>query len=192
MPRTRTVMRRIKEVLRLKFELELNDSQVATGARLARSTVQDALHRIAATGLEAAQLCALTDEELDRRLFPPREARNPGRPLPDWEALDRESRRRGVTLRLLWLECIAGQPDGYQYAQFLLHAVPASFPGLAAGVAPDGDAAGAPRRRGARSRLCRDDADGDGHGRAPRGAGVRGLPAVLEPGPRRGELDARA
>ena len=38
-------MRRIKEVLRLKFELQLNDSQVAASARLARSTVQDYLHR---------------------------------------------------------------------------------------------------------------------------------------------------
>jgi DNA-binding transcriptional regulator LsrR (DeoR family) len=39
-------MRRIKEVLRLKYELGLNDSQIAASVRLARSTVQDYLHRM--------------------------------------------------------------------------------------------------------------------------------------------------
>jgi transposase len=114
-------MRRIKEVLRLKYELGLNDRQIAASVRLARSTVQDYVQRVAATGLNAQQLCALGDEELDRRLFPPREQRNPARPLPDWETIDRESRRRGVTLLLLWREYINGQPDGYQYTQFLRH-----------------------------------------------------------------------
>src|SRR6185503_18950821 len=98
MPRRRTLMRRIKEVLRLKYELGLNDSQIAASVRLARSTVQDYLHRMAATGLNHQQLCALADEELDRRLFRPRELRNPAQPLPDWEAIERDSRRRGVTL----------------------------------------------------------------------------------------------
>jgi hypothetical protein len=41
MPRTRTQMRRRREVLRLKFELRLSDARVALGARGARSTVQD-------------------------------------------------------------------------------------------------------------------------------------------------------
>jgi DNA-binding transcriptional regulator LsrR (DeoR family) len=44
-------MRRIREVLRLKFQLGLNDSQVANSAGIARATVQDYLRRIAATGV---------------------------------------------------------------------------------------------------------------------------------------------
>jgi hypothetical protein len=54
-------MRRIREVLRLKFELKLSDSRVALGARIARSTVQDYLHRIAASGLDHEQLLALDE-----------------------------------------------------------------------------------------------------------------------------------
>ena len=73
MPRRRTLMRRIKEVLRLKYEMGLNDRQVASSVRLARSTVQDYVQRVAASGLNPQQLCALGDEELDRRLFPPYE-----------------------------------------------------------------------------------------------------------------------
>ena len=72
-------MRRIREVLRLKFNLGLNDSQVASSAGVARATVQDYLRRIAATGLDHEQLLALGDEALDQRLFPPRERREAGR-----------------------------------------------------------------------------------------------------------------
>jgi transposase len=121
MPRTRTEMRRIREVLRLKFELHFNDTQVACGAGIARATVQDYLRRITASGLSYEQLTALDDAALEQRLFPLRERRNTARPLPDWEAIEREMRGRGVTLRLLWLEYVGGQPDGYQYTQFLRH-----------------------------------------------------------------------
>jgi transposase len=94
---------------------------VALGARIARATVQEYLRRIATTGLDPEQLLALDDKALDQRLFPPRESRDTARPLPDWEAIERELRGRGVTLRLLWLEYLDGQTGGYQYTQFLRH-----------------------------------------------------------------------
>jgi transposase len=112
-------MRRIREVLRLKFELGLNDTEVASGAGISRSTVQDYLRRIAGTGLDHDQLLALGDEAMERRLFPPREAGASRRPLPDWETVERELRGRGVTLRLLWQEYLDGTSGGYQYTQFL-------------------------------------------------------------------------
>lgn len=114
-------MRRIREVVRLKFQLGLNDSQVARSARIGRATVQDYLRRIAATGLNHEQLLAFSDEALEQRLFPPRERRNTDRPLPDWETIERELRGRGVTLQLLWQEYLDGQSNGYQYTQFLRH-----------------------------------------------------------------------
>jgi len=91
-------MRRIREVLRLKFNLGLNDSQVASGAGIARTTVQDYLRRIAATGLDHEQLLALGDEALDQRLFPPRGQRETGRPLPDSQAF---STGAALTVRYL-------------------------------------------------------------------------------------------
>ncbi len=114
-------MRRIREVLRLKFELKLSDARVALGANIARATVQDYLRRITATGLDHEQLRALDDKALDEKLFPPRESRNTARPLPDWEAIEQQLRGRGVTLRLLWQEYQDGKTDGYQYTQFLRH-----------------------------------------------------------------------
>jgi transposase len=109
-------MRRIREVLRLKFQLGLSASQAVNSAGIARATVQNYLRRIAATGVDHERLLALDDQALEQRLFPPRERRNPNRPLPDWPAIEQELRRRGVTLRLLWLEYLNGQAGCYQYS----------------------------------------------------------------------------
>jgi transposase len=112
-------MRRIKEVLRLKQVLGLSDSAVSRGARVARSTVKEYLDRAAAAGLSWAVAEALSEEDLDRRLFG--DGRDPERPLPDWETIEKELRGRGVTLRLLWLEYLDRHPEGYRYTQFCTH-----------------------------------------------------------------------
>ena len=62
------------------------------------------------------------DEALEALLFPPPPAAGTARPVPDWAEVQRELRRRGVTLQLLWLEYKAVHPDaGYQYTQFCEH-----------------------------------------------------------------------
>ena len=37
---------------------------------------------------------------------------------PDWAALNRELKRKHVTLQILWDEYIEGYPDGYRYGRF--------------------------------------------------------------------------
>ena len=110
MPRPRVAMRRIKEVLRLKQGLGLSDAAVARSARIARSTVKEYLDRATAAGLSRETAAGLSEEELDGRLFAAGDRRDVGRPLPDWEAIERELRGRGVTLRLLWLEYLSRHP----------------------------------------------------------------------------------
>jgi transposase len=112
-------MRRIKEVLRLKQALGLSDAAVSRGAGVARSTVKEYLDRAAAAGLSWAAAEALSEEDLDRRLFG--DGRDPERPLPEWETIEKELRGRGVTLRLLWLEYLSRHPEGYRYTQFCEH-----------------------------------------------------------------------
>ena len=113
-------MRKIREVLRLKWACELSNRAVATSCAIAPSTVWDYVHRATQAGLSWPLPEELTDENLEARLF----ATAPGRrgerhPLPDWTALHRELRRKGVTLFLLWQEYKAAHPDdGYQYSQF--------------------------------------------------------------------------
>ena len=37
---------------------------------------------------------------------------------PDWAALNRELKRKHVTLQILWDEYIETNPDGYRYSRF--------------------------------------------------------------------------
>jgi transposase len=39
-------------------------------------------------------------------------------PLPDWNEVHLELRKKGVTLRLLWMEYMEKYPHGYSYSQF--------------------------------------------------------------------------
>ena len=62
----------------------------------------------------------VSDAELERRLFAPTggETRR-GLARPDWPAIHRELRRKGVTLSLVWEEYRAAHPkDGYGYSRF--------------------------------------------------------------------------
>jgi transposase len=55
---------------------------------------------------------------LERRLFPVPDAGTSERCAIDWAAIQRELKRRGVTLALLWQEYLADHPNGYSYTRF--------------------------------------------------------------------------
>ena len=62
---------------------------------------------------------ALSDRELERRLFPPPPAVPADtRVVPDWAVVHQELRRPGVTLMLLWEEYRAAHPEGFGYSWF--------------------------------------------------------------------------
>jgi transposase len=114
-------MRKIKEVLRLKFELGLANRQIARSCSVNHSTVADYLRRATAAGLDRWPLPADLDEAgLEARLFRARPAAAAeARPAPDWAAIHDELRsQKHVTLQLLWQEYKQSNPDGYQYSRF--------------------------------------------------------------------------
>src|SRR4029079_4517033 len=87
--------------------------------KVGQGTVGEYLRRAEAAGLTWPLPADLTDAELERRLFPPAEAIDPTeRPLPDWEVVHRELRRKGVTLLLLWEEYRAAAPKASGYSRF--------------------------------------------------------------------------
>lgn len=118
MPQERLTVRKIREVLRLKYEAGLSDRAISGACHISNSTVGDYLRRAKATGLNWP-LPEMTEEQLYARLFPvSRPVTENSRPLPDWAAVRQELRQKGVTLRLIWTEYIEQQPDGYQYSQY--------------------------------------------------------------------------
>jgi len=113
-------MRKIREVLRLKFEVGLSARQIAVSLQVGRATVGDYLNRFAANGLTWPT--ALSDVELERSLFPPAPTvPSEQRPMPDWAWVHAELRRPGVTLALLWQEYRLSHPQGFQYSWFCEH-----------------------------------------------------------------------
>lgn len=115
-------MRMILDVLRLRLDAGLSERHTARSLGVPRTTVQDYLVRFRRSGLPWPLPPALDVEALERALFPA-DAGPPAalRPLPDWAAVAREKKRKGVTLQLLWQEYRAVERDGYSYSQFAEH-----------------------------------------------------------------------
>jgi hypothetical protein len=96
-------MRKIRELLRLKFELELSDRKIAASLQMARSTVQKCLERVQAAGITWPLPPALDDEQLEQRLYPCKPLAIEI-PLTDFSHVHRELSRPGVTRQLLRCE----------------------------------------------------------------------------------------
>jgi transposase len=117
MGKRRLSVRKIKEILRLSGELGLSRREIARSLAVSHNTVSDVLGRATAAQVSWPAAEALSEEELDHRLYPPTTATHP-RPEPDPEHLHRELKRKGVTLQLLWLEYKTEHRYGLGYTQF--------------------------------------------------------------------------
>jgi transposase len=122
MSKKRLSMRKIKEVLRLKFGVELSNRKIAASCGIARSTVSEYLMRFEATGHNWPLPAEINEPSLERLLFPPPPSVIEGpRPLPDWPTIHanlKRKRKTHVTLFLLWQEYRVQHSDGYQYSHF--------------------------------------------------------------------------
>ena len=116
----RLSMRRLREILRLKFEAGLSQKAIAIGANVAQRTVSDYVSRARRVGLGWPLAAELDDDAaLNRLLFPTASvAAPPERPEPDWARVHRELRHKHVTRMLVWEEYRAEVPDGLAYCQF--------------------------------------------------------------------------
>ena len=87
MPEKRLPMRQIREILRLHFEAQLKDRQIAKICSVGKGTVRRYLQRLAAAGLSWPLPADIDDEH---RMFPPPPAEAGSRPLPDFTVLHKE------------------------------------------------------------------------------------------------------
>lgn len=119
MPGKRLSMRKIKEVLRLKYDCRLSHQAIASSCGIGRTSVGEYLRRAQQAHLGWPLPIETTDSDLEQKLFPPPPSiPRCQRPRPDYAAIHRELKRKGVTLFLLWQEYKEARPEGYQYSQF--------------------------------------------------------------------------
>jgi len=115
-------MRKIEEILRLKYEAGLSHRAIAQSCSVSPSTVSEYVTHAKAAGLSWPLPEGLSSEALDGLLFPQRGPASRRNILqPDWVEVHKELRRKSVTLSLLWVEYRQEHPKGYGYSQFCYH-----------------------------------------------------------------------
>ena len=120
MPAERLAMRRVREILRYRFEEGLGHKAISYRLGAAPSTVRETLRRAAAAGLTWPLGEEVTDTVLEAALYKASGKKTGHRRSvePDWAEIHRELKRKHVTLQILWDEYIALHPDGYRYSRF--------------------------------------------------------------------------
>ena len=121
MPQEELSMRKIKEILRLRFAAKLNQEQIARSCSIGQSTVHRYLKRAVAAGLGWPLPEEYDDRQLSDLLFPA----GPDRPQAkrragiDFAEVHRELKtHRHLTLQLIWDEYRQTDSDGYGYSRF--------------------------------------------------------------------------
>ena len=122
MSNTRLPMRKIREVLRLHYERHLSQREIGQACDIARSTAVDYLWRAEQSKIGWPIPATLSDDALERLLFPP-VAVVPGTPgiTPDFAYIHSElitHKRLNLTLDQLWQEYKDQIPNGYQYSRY--------------------------------------------------------------------------
>jgi transposase len=114
-------MRKIREILRLKFEANLSHEKIAAATGVSKGAVTNAVRRALERGLSWPLPGDLDDTRLESLLYVQAAARA-AYTHPDYGRLHQELKRKGVTLQLLWEEYSqAHGAAAYRYSQFCEH-----------------------------------------------------------------------
>lgn len=116
-------MRKLREVLRLRYELQLGYQQIGRSCAIAVSSVHKYLKRAEAAGVSWPLPHDWDEARLEAALFPQAvQAHKPSGAacaLPDFAAIHHELQaHKHVTLQLLWEEYRAANPGGYRYSRY--------------------------------------------------------------------------
>ena len=114
MSKVRIFMKDAKKILRMFLVENRKVRNIATMTGIPYSTVYDYITLAKARTLTWPQVEAMSDDALEQVLF----ASKSDRPPPNWEYIEKELKRAGVTLQLLWMEYKEAHPEGYQYSRF--------------------------------------------------------------------------
>ncbi len=119
MAKERLSMRKIREILRLKFDCKLSERKIAKSCSVARSTVGSYLSMAKSAGLTWPIPEHLSDTDISNMMFKNRDGRPVNkRNMPTMDYIHNELKKKSVTLQLLWYEYKQNNPDGYQLSYF--------------------------------------------------------------------------
>lgn len=120
MPAEPISMRKLKEILRLKYEAKLSNRKIGTSLSISPGTVSTYINRAKLIGIESWPLPQDWDDiKLSQYFLQTKITRRTAIPLPNWSDFYQELKKKGVTKQLLWQEYVERNPGNhYSYAQF--------------------------------------------------------------------------
>ncbi len=110
-------MRKLREILRLKYERRMGHRAIARACGVGLGTVSEYVRRARQAGLSWPLPSDLDDRTLEAQLFAAAEP-DRDRVPPEVARIHQELKRTGVTLQLLWEEYAEVHPDGYRRSQY--------------------------------------------------------------------------
>jgi len=117
-------MRKIHEILRQRYELNLSYRAIATSLNVSVGSIAEYLYRAKAADMSWPLPEGMSEQALYERLFLPSQTagtKRPKRVFPDWAGIHQERHKKGMTLQLLWREYRESHEDGLSYSQFCEH-----------------------------------------------------------------------
>jgi transposase len=123
MTRNRTDVEKIREILRLCLDLNYSFRDAAIALGVSKTTVGEYIAEFKRTGLPYQEIIRMSDTEVIE-LF--EKSNNSSNPMyeefsKDFEYIEKELKRTGVTLYLLWEEYRQRQDEGFSYSRFCHH-----------------------------------------------------------------------
>lgn len=117
-------MTKYREILRL-YGLGINQTGIAASCGCSRKTVRNVLKRAQEMNIAWPLSSDITDDQLELKFFPDKSVPSISRKYPNYEHIDRELMKNGVTLKLLWEEyceeCRQCSELPLMYSQFCFH-----------------------------------------------------------------------
>ena len=116
----RISMKKIKEILQLKFRTDISYRQIGRAVNVPHSTVADYCRRFKTINYTIDEFLKFDEDEIYQLLFPEKRLpnRQKDRPLPDFAYIHKEIGKKEVTFELLWIEYKENYPNGYGLSQF--------------------------------------------------------------------------
>jgi len=116
----RLSMKKIKDILKLRFMTEISYRQISRAVNIPSSTVSDYCKRFEITKYAIDDFLDIDEDKIYLLLFPEkiRVDKSATRPLPNFEYIHKEIAKKSITFELLWMEYKEQHPDGYALSRF--------------------------------------------------------------------------
>ena len=123
MPTESISMRKLKEILRLKYQANLSNRKISKSLSISASTISTYLTRAKSIGISSWPLSdEWSDAVLSKQFLQTKRTATTAVSLPNWPEFELELKRKGVTKQLLWQEYVErNSGNTYSYSQLCRH-----------------------------------------------------------------------